>query len=635
MSDYYKPAKGKEKKEDDSELKETISRELPAEMLENAGIPKEVQEKLKQIKEKLDKFSKEVEKKFGKYIMGISLLPPLTQKELDDIKKFEGDKAAQDAKDKINILVLIDDNDSQKMTKPELIQKLSSIMEKSAKEIDEKFAPQPLLLSEVWQSCYDAKYDLLRTIAMSAPVFDRGMLSAIKIAEMHKKMVLEKFEKYIVAYVLAGSLVQGRATPESDIDVFIVIDDTDVKRMTRTELKDKLRAIIIGMGVQAGEMTGIRNKINIQVYILTDFWESIKEAHPVIFTFLRDGVPFYDRGIFMPWKQLLKMGRIKPSAEAIEMYLSSGEQLIKRIQFKLNDIGIEDLFYSLLTPSQAALMMYGVPPPTPKETPELMREIFVQKEKLIEESFLKTLEQVIKIRKDVEHGTKKNVSGKEIDELLDNAEKYLVRLKKLFSEIEKKKQEDSIVHIYDTSLSLVRDVLKTEDVTKVENDELVKTFKNVLVSTGKIPEKLLRSLESIIKAKKDYDTKKLTKIEVQNISKSAGAFIKDMIEYMQRKRGRELDRARVRVKFGDKYGDVVLFDKDAFIIEESENGEKTVQKATVTKEGGLTGIRKSSYEEYEKAIADMQIPLRVFIKEKLFEDFKKIFGPNVEILVNY
>jgi predicted nucleotidyltransferase len=128
--------------------------------------------------------------------------------------------------------------------------------------------------------------------------------------------VLEKalqfIEKYIVAYVLAGSIVQGKATPESDIDVFIVIDDTDVKRMTRAELKDKLRAIIIGMGVQAGEITGIRNKINIQVYILTDFWESIKEAHPVIFTFLRDGVPFYDRGIFMPWKQLLKMGRIKP-----------------------------------------------------------------------------------------------------------------------------------------------------------------------------------------------------------------------------------------------------------------------------------------------------------------------------------
>jgi len=632
----YEKEKEKEKnKKEDSELKETISRELPADMLEKAGIPKEVQEKLKQIKEKLDKFSNETVKKFGKYIMGVSLLPPLTPKELEDIKKFEGEEAAKSAKDKINILVLIDDSDSQKMTKAELIQKLTSIMEKSAKDIDEKFAPQPLLLSEVWQSCYDAKYDLLRTIASSAPVYDVGMLSAIKIAEVHKKMVLEKFEKYIVAYVLAGSIVQGKATPDSDIDVFIVIDDTDVKRMTRAELKDKLRAIIIGMGIQAGEITGIRNKINIQVYILTDFWESIKEAHPVIFTFLRDGVPFYDRGIFMPWKQLLKMGRVKPSAEAIEMYLSLGEQLIKRIQFKLNDIGIEDLFYALLTPSQAALMMYGIPPPTPKETPELMKEIFVQKEKLFEESFLKILEKVIKIRKDVEHGTKKNVSGKEIDELLDNAEKYLDRLKKLFSEIEKRKEEENIVHVHDSAVSLVRDVLKLEGIEKVENSELAAMFKNALVSTGKLPEKFLRSFEDVLKAKKDYDAKKLTKTEIQNISKSAGAFIKGMVEYIQRKRGRELERARIRVKHGEKYGEVILLEKDAYIIEDIDASEKSVQKAAVTKEGGITGIRKSSYEEFEKAIAEMQVPLRVFIKEKLFEDLKRIFGPTVEILVNY
>jgi len=637
MAEYskYEKEKGKKAKDADSELKETISKELPTDMLEKAGIPKEVQEKLKQIKEKLDKFSKEVQKKFGKYIIGVSLLPPLTEKELEDIKKFEGEEAVKSAKDKINILVLIDDSDSQKMSKGELIQKLTSIMDKAAKEIDEKFAPQPLLLSEVWQSCYDAKYDLLKTIAMSAPVFDLGMLSAIKIAEVHKKMVLEKFEKYIVAYVLAGSIVQGKATPESDIDVFIVIDDTDVKRMTRVELKDKLRAIIIGMGIQAGEMTGIRNKINIQVYILTDFWESIKEAHPVIFTFLRDGVPLYDRGIFMPWKQLLKMGRVKPSAEAIEMYLSSGEQLIKRIQFKLNDIGIEDLFYALLTPSQAALMMYGVPPPTPKETPDLMKEIFVDKEKLFEESYLKILEKVLKIRKDVEHGTKKNVSGKEIDELLDSAEKYLGRLKKLFSEIEKRKEEEGVVSVYDTSVSLARDVLKVEGIERVEDNELAKLFQSALVSTGKLPEKLLRTFNEVLKAKKDYDTKKLTKTDVEKVKKSAGTFIKSMVEYVQRKRGRELERARIRIKYGSKYGEVILLDKDAYIIEDIDAAEKSVQKATVTKDGGISNVKKSSYEEFEKAVADMQIPPKVFIKEKLFEDLKKLFGEGVEILVNY
>ncbi|MCX6707192.1 MAG: nucleotidyltransferase domain-containing protein, partial [Candidatus Woesearchaeota archaeon] len=323
---------GKDNKDNDKELKESKESskdgyslgaqpnvgnvgqnpsQIPsAEELEKK-LPKDVQEKLKKIKEKLDDFQKQATKKFDKYIMGIALLPPPKPQQGEPVDK-----------DKISVLVLVDDSDSQKMSKFELKDKLTAIIAKIAQDIDKNIVPQTLILSELWQSCYDAKYDLLQLIAMSAPIFDTGMLAAIKIAEIHKTMVLKKFEKYIVSYVLAGSLVQGRATKSSDIDVFVVIDDTDVKRMTRAELKDKLRAIIIGMGVEAGEMTGIRNKINIQVYILTDFWDSIKEANPIIFTFLRDGVPFYDRGIFMPWKQLLKMGKVKPSMEAIEMYMS-------------------------------------------------------------------------------------------------------------------------------------------------------------------------------------------------------------------------------------------------------------------------------------------------------------------------
>ena len=251
-----------------------------------------------------------------------------------------------------------------------------------------------MLLSELWQNCYDGKNELLQLIAMGAPIKDTGMLSAIKIAEIHKNMILKKFEKYIVSYVLAGSLVQGKATPTSDIDVWIVIDDTDVKKMTRAELKDKLRAIIIGMGIEAGEMTGIKNKLNIQVYILTDFWDSLKEANPIIFTLLRDGVPFYDRGVFMPWKLLLKMGKIKPSAEAIDMFMGSGEQMLTRVHQKLNDIGMEDIYYALLTPSQAAIMLFGLPPPTPRETPQVMRDLFVKKEKLLESKFVDTLQKI-------------------------------------------------------------------------------------------------------------------------------------------------------------------------------------------------------------------------------------------------
>ncbi len=600
-------------------------------------LPKDVQEKLKSIKAKLDKFQKKVLEKFDKYIVGITLLPPPNPagQNLPSIPTQGAEQNQQDDKDKISVLVLVDDSDSKKMSKFELKDKLTVIIGNIAKEIDKNLTPQVIILSELWQNCYDGKYEVLQLIALSAPIFDRGMLAAIKIAEIHKTMVLKKFEKYIVSYVLAGSLVQGRATPSSDIDVWIVIDDTDVKKMTRAELKDKLRAIIIGIGIEAGELTGIKNKLNIQVYILTDFWDSLREANPIIFTLLRDGVPFYDRGIFMAWKQLLKMGKIKPSPEAIDMFMGSGEQMLKRVELKLKDIGMEDIYYAILTPSQAALMLHGVPPPAPKETATLMREIFVQKENMLEDKYVKTLERVIELRKAIEHGERKEVTGKEVDELLNDSDKYLKRIKRLFTQIERIKEEDDMVKIYETIVTIIRDVLRMEGVEKVEDEEVVKLFEDELISQGKIPAKFLRILNEIIKAKKDYDEKKLTRVEVEKVKKDSNEFIKFLVEYLQRKRGRELERAKIRVKHGSRYGEVILLGDVAFIIHDIDHEEKEISKAKIKEDGSLGTTEKSSLAELEKVLTKVEIPPKVFIKEPIFEDLKNIFGKDVEILVNY
>ncbi len=609
---------------------EGISGELPSTQPKVPGLgqlpklTKEQEVKLKEIKVKLDKFQKKITEKFDKYIMGVALMPPPKPKEGEKIDK-----------DRINVLVLIDDSDSKKMAKFELKKKLLAIMDKMAQEIDKNIYPDVLLISELWQNCYDAKYEILQLIALSAPIYDNGMLNAIKIAEIHKNMVLKKFEKYIVSYVLAGSLIQGRATKTSDIDVWIVIDDTDVKKMTRAELKDKLRAIIIGMGIEAGEMTGIKNKLNIQVYILTDFWDSLKEANPIIFTLLRDGVPFYDRGIFMPWKQLLKMGKIKPSPEAIDMFMASGEQMLKRVRSELKNIGMEDIYYAILTPSQAALMLHGVPPPAPKETAELMREIFVKKERLLEDKYVDILENVIKNRKDIEHGLKKETSGKEIDVMLADSEKYLKRINRLFTQIEKIKEEKDMINVYDTIVTIIRDVLRMEGIEKVADEEVVKLFEDELISEGKIPAKYLRILNEVIKAKKDYDEKKLTKPEVDKVKKDSSMFIKFLVEYMQRKRGRELERAKIRVKHGNRYGEVLLFGDVAFIIHDIDKEEKEISTAKINKDGGLGNVSRSSLEAMEKVLAKVEIPPKVFIKEKIFENLKEIFGKDVEVLVNY
>ncbi|MBD3164044.1 hypothetical protein GF323_02505 [Candidatus Woesearchaeota archaeon] len=615
----FNMTKKKKSKQAEEELKN-----MPMPNAKIPNLPKDAQEKLKTIKKKLEKFKNKALEKFDKYIMGISLLPPPKPKEGEQPKK-----------DMISVMILVDDSDSKKMAKYELRSKLQSIMDNIAKEIDKNLVPDVVILSELWQNCYDGKYELLQLISMGAPIHDNGMLAAIKIAEVHKTMVLKKFEKYIVSYVLAGSLVQGKATKTSDIDVWVVIDDTDVKKMTRVELKDKLRAIIIGMGIEAGEATGIKNKLNIQVYILTDFWDSLKEANPIIFTLLRDGVPFYDRGIFMPWKQLLKMGKIKPSTEAIDMFMSSGEQMLKRVGFTLKNIGMEDIYYAILTPSQAALMLYGIPPPAPRETAELMRDIFVKKERLLEDKFVDILRKNIDVRKDIEHGEKKEISGKEVDQLLADAKKYLKRIKRLFGQIEKMKEEEDMVRIYENVITIIRDVLKQEGIEKISDEEILARFEDEIIAKGIIPAKYLRTLNEIIKARKDYEEKKLTKQEVEKVKKDSAALIKALIEYIQRKRGRELDRAKIRVKYGNKFGEVLLLGKEAYIVHDIDSEKKDISKAKISEDGKLQSIQKSSLEDFEKAISRIKVPDRVFIKEKLFEGLKQLFGRNLEVLVNY
>ncbi len=604
---------------DSEEEKPSAVKDIPI----DPSLPKEAQEKLKHIRDRVLEFQKQVVQKFDKYIMGVALLPP----------PKSDDKEAN--KDAINILVLIDDSDSQKMSKEELKEKLSKIISKIGKDLDKNIESNAVIISELWQSCYDAKYDLLQLIAMCAPVYDKGMLQAIKIAEIHKTMVLKKFEKYIVAYVLAGSLTQGRATEKSDIDVFVVIDDTDVKKMTRAELKDKLRAIIIGMGIEAGEMTGIRNKLNIQVYILTDFWENIREANPVMFTFLRDGVPFYDRGIFMPWKQLLQMGKIKPSPEAIDLFMGSGDQMLKRVRYKIKEIGMEDTYWAILTPSQAALMLFGVPPPTPKETPQLMREIFVKKHKMLEDNFVKILEKNLNIRKKLEHGEQKELSGKEVDELIDGAEKYLERIDKLFEEIRLLREKENVLASYDTTITVVRDLLRIEGVDKIDDKDVEKAFETHIVNRGIVPEKYSRLLKEMMKAKSDYENDKLTKTEIENVKKKSRELVKYLVEYMQRKRGKELERTKIRIKHGDKYGEVLLLDNDAFIIEDVDAEEKKIMRAPIKKDGSLGPIKDATIEELEEHLAKIEIPSKVFIKQPIFENLKKVYGKDVEILINY
>ena len=470
-------------------------------------------------KEKLEKLKSSLIKKFS-FIEAIGVLPP------QSIPIFIQDEEAPKETEKlIHLLVVIPEDKFKEIKK--IKKEMVEIIEKS----DEKVWLHLLTPVDIWELCLDSKFDLVGAFAMSFPLFDKGFLGALRVAEIHKSLVLRKFEKYVVSYVIAGSLVRGEAVKTSDVDTYVIINDTDVKRMPRLELKEKLRGIIYQYISDAGALAGVKNLLNVQVYLLTDFWEAVKDAHPVMFTLIRDGVPLYDRGTFMPWKALLKMGKLKPSPEAIDMFMSMGDKADKRVKRTMLDLVMGDIYWGVLTPSQALLMLYGLPPPNVKETVKQMKSVFVDKEKMLEKKYIDILEKIcIKYYKGYEHEKVKEVSGKEVDELLKDMNDYLKRLKELREQIEKRTSEKTIEDIYKDVFELLESVVGKKSLEKT-----VSEFDNIFVKKGIFSGQHLRILKNIVTAKKEFKKGKLNAHKVNDARKEASILINDLIEYNQRK----------------------------------------------------------------------------------------------------
>ncbi len=475
-----------------------------------------VQKDMEKTKKELEKLKSFIVKKYN-YIQSISILPPMA------IQKFiEEEEIPKETEKHMHVYIIVPEDK---------IKEIPKIKQEIIKQIGkQKIWIQVKTPLDVWENCLDSKFELSGAIAMSFPLYDKGILGALRVAEIHKSLVLQKFEKYVVSYVIGGSLVRGEAVKTSDVDVFVIINDTDVKRMPRLELKERLRGIIYQYVAEASALAGVKNKLSPQIYLLTDFWESVKDAHPVIFTFIRDGIPIYDRGTFMPWKALLKMGKLKPSPEAIDMFMSLGDKTIKRAKAALLEIVIQDIYWGITTPSQALLMLYGLPPPTPKQIVPEMKKVFVDKEKILEKKYINILEKVVGIYKDYEHEKIKEIKGVEIDKLLKDTEDYLKRLKELREQIEKRVQEKTIEQIYKDTFNLLKTMLG-----KKAQAVIISEFEKNFIKKGKFSPQHLRILKDIVSARTQFKKGKLNSHKVDEARKNASILINDLIEYNQRR----------------------------------------------------------------------------------------------------
>jgi len=566
-------------------------------------IPDEVKKEMDETRKKLDSFKKEVLKKYP-FTLALGIIPPQAAEKFDE----ENALTEEERKAKpMHILMIIPEDNFKE------IGKIKTELLKEVKNMKPKLWLNLFTPVDLANFCLDSKFDIIEAIGMSYPLYDKGILGTFRISSIHKSLVLRKFEKYIYSYVIVGSMVRGEGKPTSDIDAFVLIDDTDVKRMSRLELKERLRGIIYQYVAEAAELSGVKTPLHVQVYLLTEFWEDVKDAAPVIFGMIRDGIPLYDRGGFLPWKLLLKMGKIKPSPEAIDKFMSMGDKTKEIVKQRLLDIVINDLFWSILSPSQALLMLYGIPPPNVHETVKEMKRIFVDEEKILEQKYIDILEKItITYYKGFEHKKIKEVSGKEVDELLKDVEDYMNRLKELRGQIEKRAEERTLNETYDNVFKLLKNIFGN----KSEAD-LIKQFESELIKKGKMDPKGLTVIKELIDSRKRYKSKKKpTKYEIEDVRKNTTFLINHLIEYGQRCDLVDIKKMQAIVAYGknkEKHLDIFLTNP-LFIIEEGKL--KKVEDDKI-----VDGVQ----EEFDKVLTE-QKGKPVAMSDKFLSLIKREFG---------
>ena len=419
-----------------------------------------------------------------------------------------------------------------------------------------------LLIEDIKNIAMDSRFELLDLLSVGNIIYDKGIFEIFRLTSVHKKLIIDILQRYVVAYVLAGSQVKGRSVESSDVDIYVVIDDTDVKQHTFEELKIKLMDLIINKAMEAKILVNSNKELHPQVYTLTEFWLAMSESNPVIITFLRDGIPLYDRGMFISWKQLLLKGILKPSQEAANKYIIAAENALKDARNKLkniiNNLIIEDLAVAMVTSAQAVIMDSGLLPGDPKETPDMLKKLFVDRG-ILNIEYVNILSEVWKMRKDFEHGKVNEYKYEDLMNVFEKAEKFISEMKNIKQIIDKeneKKMMDNYILIYEELKT------KFQDLFNVEYNNYVKE-KMPIEYSG------LENLENDIK---NYKEKKYDIIELEKLKESLLYHIRNIRNLIENKREEILLRFKYSIidKEKNKNYDLYLSKSKLYIATENE-----------------------------------------------------------------
>lgn len=248
--------------------------------------------------------------------------------------------------------------------------------------------------------------------------------------------VYDKFDQIIKSIVLFGSSAKKISTDDSDIDIIIILDDVSIKwdEELIAWYREELGKLI--------ETNPYKKSLHINTVKLSTWWDDLMRGDPVVINVLRHGDPLIDvGGFFNPLKILLQEGKIRSTPESIYTLLQRAPAHMARARQSML-AAIDGLYWTLVDSAHAALIAAGIMPASPEEIPKVMTEQFVNTKKL-NKRFVDYYTEIHNVSKQVIHGKKTNIRGKELDDYFLKTDAFLLEMAKLVDMlIDKRKEGD-------------------------------------------------------------------------------------------------------------------------------------------------------------------------------------------------
>ncbi|MCS7123590.1 MAG: nucleotidyltransferase domain-containing protein [Candidatus Aenigmarchaeota archaeon] len=229
--------------------------------------------------------------------------------------------------------------------------------------------------------------------------------------------VRRKFGDTIKGILIFGSAAKGEMKKTSDIDVFVIVDDTATKG---TETTDKIISQLHLVAAQHGS-------IHIQTALLTEFWNWIKMGSPELVNYLRYGYPIHDSGFIKPTQRMLYLGLIPPSEETISLKAKSSQIRMKKIEQDMKNM-VFDLRYAAFDMIQSTIMHIFKYQADYKDARKYLEKM-IQENKITKED-LENFEKLDKLWKDLDHGVIK-INADVLKEAIELSKKIVEKFKAL------------------------------------------------------------------------------------------------------------------------------------------------------------------------------------------------------------